>query len=84
MEFLIHWKGAPNSDDSWESLASFVLVQSKVWQDYCREQELTPDVLGLDPMESVIPRVFPRWNEPTDPQVKAEEEEERDRDDERD
>ena len=35
-EFLVHWKGAPVAEDSWESPVTFVHINSQVWLDYAK------------------------------------------------
>ena len=59
-EFLIHWKGAPPSEDSWESDQFFLHVQNKIWLDYCQDQGILQDIWQISPMSSRIPRVHPR------------------------
>ena len=71
VEFLIHWKGAPNSEDSWEGMDTFVFVGSEAWQDYCREWQLLGDIINLPVMTGGIPRIIPIIKE-EEPEVEVE------------
>ena len=39
-EFLVHWVGAPASEDSWEPLSTFLRVKCPIWQLYCQHHSL--------------------------------------------
>ena len=62
-EFLIHWKGAPNSRDSWEPPTSFLTLHSPIWIEYCAAHNLFGDLQGLPIEHGVYPRV-PPWTDP--------------------
>jgi hypothetical protein len=44
LEFLVHWKGGGNQQDSWEESGTFIIHRSGVWAEYCREKALLPGV----------------------------------------
>ena len=56
-EFLVHWKGAPNADDTWEPPQTFLHISSPVWHEYCKEQGLTNELLNI-PVNSPAKPIF--------------------------
>ena len=56
-EFLVHWRGAPNSEDSWEGPGTIVHLYSKEWKSYCEQKGLYRDVQGIPVHQSVLPRL---------------------------
>ena len=71
-EFLVHWKGAPNTADSWEKAESFLHLNSPVWQEYCKDEGIFPDVHSLSVYTPARPifkpmEVIERADEPADP-----------------
>ena len=61
-QFLVHWKGAPVSQDSWEFPTSFLTLTSQVWVDYCEHHRLFTDLQGIPALKGIYPRVAP-WEE---------------------
>ena len=62
-EFLVHWKGAPNSRDSWEPPTSFLALCSPEWLAYCQDHALFLDLHDLPTDQGAYPRVTP-WDDP--------------------
>ena len=59
LEVLMHWKGTPNSSDTWERPESFVSVLSEVWVEYCKENALFWDVHEIPVYQPPLARVLP-------------------------
>lgn len=45
MEFLVHWRDSPVSQDTWEVLPTILAYSPNVWSEYFRREELFPDLL---------------------------------------
>ena len=63
LEFLVHWKGTPNTRDSWEPPTSFIALHSPVWLDYCIQNRIFDGLQGLPVECGIYPRLTP-WEEP--------------------
>jgi len=59
LEFLVHWKGAPNAMDSWEKPEKFLLVSSQEWLDYCKDKQIYNDIHEIPVAQGIFPRETP-------------------------